>query len=175
MNSTTLLLASMGIMIILILICFIVTMINSSKINTLLDYSNDGDIIGALKEYYKKVDDLAKTVNDRSDAVLLSRLSQCESQTSASIKKLGVVNFDAYDDVTGKLSFAAALLNSANDGIIITSLYGHNSCNTYVREITNGKAGVKLLAEETQALNKAIAPAAKDEEKKDRNNGGTFE
>lgn len=154
--NNTLLLISMGIIIVLILICFVLIMINSSKVNTLLDYSDDGDIIGALKEYYKKVDDLAQTVNDKSDAVLLSRLANCEGQTSISLKKLGVVNFDAYEDVTGKLSFAVAILNNSNDGIILTSLYGHNSCNTYVREIENGKAQVKLLSEETQALNKAI-------------------
>lgn len=156
MFNNTLLLIAMGIIIVLILICFVLIMINSSKINTLLDYSDDGDIIGALKEYYKKIDDLAKTVNDKSDAVLLSRLADCESQTSMSLKKLGVVNFDAYEDVTGKLSFAVAILNNNNDGIMLTSLYGHNSCNTYVREIKNGKANVKLLAEESNALNKAI-------------------
>lgn len=156
MFNNTLLLIAMGIIIVLILICFVLIMINSSKINTLLDYSDDGDIIGALKEYYKKIDDLAKTVNDKSDAVLLSRLADCESQTSMSFKKLGVVNFDAYEDVTGKLSFAVAILNNNNDGIMLTSLYGHNSCNTYVREIKNGKANVKLLAEESNALNKAI-------------------
>ncbi|MDY3030203.1 MAG: DUF4446 family protein [Clostridia bacterium] len=151
----TLLLISMGIVIILVLICFILIMINSSKINTLLDYSDDGDIIGALKEYYQKIDDLSRTVHENSDAVLLSRLDGCENEAAISIKKLGVVNFDAYDDVTGKLSFSLALLNNNNDGIILTSLYGHNSCNTYVREVEGGKASVKLLAEESKALESA--------------------
>ena len=64
-----LMLIAMGIIIILILICFVLIMINSSKINTLLDYSEEGDIIGALKEYYSKIDDLAKTV----DTLLLFR------------------------------------------------------------------------------------------------------
>ena len=149
----TLLLISMGIIIVLILICFILIMINSSKINTLLDYSDDGDIIGALKEYYQKIDDLSQTVRERSDAVTLSRLAGCESESSAALKRLGVVNFDAYDDVKGNLSFALAILNSSNDGIILTSLYGHNSCNTYVREIQGGKTSVKLLDEEVKALN----------------------
>lgn len=159
MNSTLLLIA-IGIIIVLILICFILIMINSSKINTLLDYSEDGDIIGALKEYYKKIDDLSQTIIDdlsqtitgKSDAVTLSRLANCEREALVSFKKLGVVHFNAFDDVTGNLSFALALLNNNNDGIILTSLYGHNSCNTYVREITAGKTSTKLLDEEVQAL-----------------------
>ncbi len=148
----TFLLVAIGILIILVLICFILIMINSSKINTLLDYSEDGDIITALKDYYQKIDDLAETVHKNTDAVFQSRLAGCEGEASRSLKKTGVVNFDAYDDVKGKLSFALAILNSNNDGIILTSLYGHNSCNTYVREITNGSANIKLLDEEEKAL-----------------------
>ena len=100
MNSTLLLIA-IGIIIVLILICFILIMINSSKINTLLDYSEDGDIIGALKEYYKKIDDLSQTITGKSDAVTLSRLANCEREALVSFKKLGVVHFNAFDDVTG--------------------------------------------------------------------------
>lgn len=151
----TLLLVSIGIIIVLILICFILIMINSSKINTLLDYSDDGDIIGALKDYYQKVDDLAATIESKTDAVTLSRLSECETKTSMSVKKMGVIHFDAYDDVKGNLSFSVALLNDNDDGIILTSLYGHNSCNTYVRDVRNGKTSVKLLKEEMMAFEKA--------------------
>ena len=147
LDSNTLLFIALAIMMILIIICFILNAVNSSKISTIMDYSDDGDIIGALKDYYDKVDDLSKTVNDTSDAVLMSRLANCENDSNISLKKIGLVNFDAFDDVTGKLSFALAILNNNNDGIILTSLYGHNSCNTYVREVVNGETPVKLLEE----------------------------
>ena len=155
LDSNTLLFIALAIMMILIIICFILNAVNSSKISTIMDYSDDGDIIGALKDYYDKVDDLSKTVNDTSDAVLMSRLANCENDSIISLKKIGLVNFDAFDDVTGKLSFALAILNNNNDGIILTSLYGHNSCNTYVREVVNGETPVKLLEEEKTALNEA--------------------
>ena len=155
LDSNTLLFIALAIMMILIIICFILNAVNSSKISTIMDYSDDGDIIGALKDYYDKVDDLSKTVNDTSDAVLISRLANCENDSNISLKKIGLVNFDAFDDVTGKLSFALAILNNNNDGFILTSLYGHNSCNTYVREVVNGETPVKLLEEEKTALNEA--------------------
>ena len=152
MDNNTLLFIALAIMMILIVICFIMNAVNSSKISTIMDYSNDGDIIGALKDYYDKVDDLSKTVNDTSDAVLMSRLTNCENDSNISLKKVGIVNFDAFDDVTGKLSFSLALLNNNNDGIILTSLYGHNSCNTYLRDVVSGETPIKLLDEEKQAL-----------------------
>lgn len=155
MDNNLLFIIALAIMIILIIICFILSMINSSKINTLFDYSEDGDIISELKEYYDKVTDLSKTINDSSDAILSSRISQCENMCSLALNKTAIVNFDAYDDVTGKLSFALTLLNDKNDGIILTSLYGHNSCNTYVREVRNGQTSVTLLDEERHSLETA--------------------
>ena len=155
MDSNTLLFIALAIMMVLIIICFILNAVNSSKISTIMDYSDDGDIISALKDYYDKVDDLSKTVNDTSDAVLLSRLANCENDSNISLKKIGLVNFDAFDDVKGNLSFALAILNNNNDGFILTSLYGHNSCNTYVREVVGGETPIKLLDEEKEALNKA--------------------
>ena len=165
-DTNTLIFIALAIMMILIVICFICNSINSSKINTLMDYSDEGDIIGALKDYYNKVDDLSKTVNDTSDAVLMSRLANCENDSNISLKKVAIVNFDAFDDVTGKLSFALAILNNNNDGIILTSLYGHNSCNTYVREIEGGQTPIKLLDEENAALENA-----KSKLKRTENNG----
>lgn len=154
-NQNMLILVALAIILALVIICFVLIAVNSSKINTIMDYSDDGDIVGALKNYYVKIKDLSKTINDASDAVLLSRLENCENETHISIKKMGVVNFDAFDDVKGNMSFSLALLNNNNDGVIITSLYGHNSCNTYLREIIEGETSVKLLDEEKEALEKA--------------------
>lgn len=148
-------LIALGIVIILVAICFILNAVNSSKISTLMQYSDEGDIISALRDYYDKVEDLSKTINDSSDAVLMSRLEECENESHIAVKKIGIVNFDAFDDVTGNMSFALALLNNHDDGVIITSLYGHSSCNTYLREVTGGETPVKLLNEEKEALNKA--------------------
>lgn len=154
-DETLILLGAAVLAIVLSVISIILGISNSSKVNTLMDYSDDGDIITALKNYYDKVEDLAKTINKSTDTVLLSRLSNCENETNISIKKIGIVNFDAFDDVRGNLSFALAMLDNSNDGIILTSLFGHNSCNTYVREIKNGETSVKLLIEEKEALAKA--------------------
>ena len=155
LSNTMFLFIGAAAIVVLIIVCFIMCLINMSKVNTLMDYSDDGDIITALKDYYDKVDDLSKTISTATDAAVLGRLTNCENATHISIKNVGVVNFDAFDDVKGNLSFALAMLDSNFDGIILTSLFGHNSCNTYVREIRNGECSIKLLEEEKEALLKA--------------------
>ncbi len=155
LDNTAFLFIAAAAIIVLIIVCFIMNLINMSKINTLFDYSDDGDIISALKDYYDKVDDLSKTISTATDAAVLGRLTSCENAAHISIKNIGIVNFDAFDDVTGNLSFALAMLDSSFDGIILTSLFGHNSCNTYVREVRNGECSIKLLNEEKEALLKA--------------------
>lgn len=156
LDNTALIFIIIGIIFILVIICLILALVNSSKISAFLDYSDDGDLISAVKDYYDKVEELAGTINSSSDAIINNRLSNCESGILGSLGKVGLVNFNAFDDVTGQMSFSLTLLDRYDTGVILTSLYGHNSCNTYVRRIVNGKASVKLLEEERESLNKAV-------------------
>ena len=164
LNNDLLMFIIIGVMFILVIICLILALINSSKISTFMDYTDEGDLMSAVKEYYDKVDELAMTINNSSDAIINSRITNCENDINLSLRRIGLVNFNAYDDVTGQMSFALTILDNYNDGVILTSLYGHNSCNTYVRRITNGKADVKLLDEEKQSLDIAIVHEKKVEE-----------
>lgn len=164
LNNEMLMLIMIGVTFVITIICLILAIINSSKISAYMDYTDEGDLMGAIKEYYDKVDELATTISNSSDAIIDSRLTACETDTKASLRKLGLVNFNAYDDITGQMSFALTILDAHNNGVILTSLYGHNSCNTYVRKITGGKAEIKLLEEERQSLDKAILSEKRAEE-----------
>lgn len=163
LNNDILMFIIIGVIFILVIVCLILALINSSKISAYMDYTDEGDLMGAIKEYYDRVDELAATISNSEDAIINSRITNCESDINLSLRKIGLVNFNAYDDVTGQMSFALTILDNYNDGVILTSLYGHNSCNTYVRKITNGKAEVKLLEEEKQSLDKAIVHEKKVE------------
>lgn len=146
---------------IILFILFIVVLALSistrSKVNELDDYAEDGDLAETLKTYYKKISELKGIIHNASDKALEARITACENRIGSSISKVYVENFDAFDDVTGKLSFAAVFLDSTDSGIILTSLYGHSSSNTYIRCVVNGTANVKLTAEEAIALDKAMA------------------
>ena len=59
MDMNTILLAACAVLLVLVVISLIMNMVNSSKINTLLDFSEDGDLVASLQHYYEKVDDLS--------------------------------------------------------------------------------------------------------------------
>ena len=151
------------ILIILVIACMIMNSINSSKINNMLSYAEDGDLGGVMEKYFNKVSELANSIKSKSDNAMIDRIEKLEAKSLSSLSHMGVVNFDAFDDVKGNLSFSLTLLDDCGDGFILTSLYGHNSNNTYVRKIESGEAQVKLLDEELQSLEMAKSGVKSDD------------
>ncbi len=135
----------------------VIGIINISKINSILDYAEDGDLVHNLEKYYNSVNELQKKLKMSQEGMLSDRISGCETSINMTLSKLGIVNFDAYDDVHGNQSFALAVLNRYNDGFVITSLYGSSSSNAYVRKVSEGKCSVTLLDEEQEAIEKAMS------------------
>ena len=70
--------------------------------------------------------------------------------------KYGVEKYDAFDDVGGKLSFALALLDQDNSGVILNAVHSRDNCFLYLKEIVNGESYVMLSQEELEALRKAV-------------------
>lgn len=58
----------------------------------------------------------------------------------SSLQKVGIIKYDAFDQIGGKLSFCMALLDENNNGFILNSVYGAEGCYTYTKEI--GRAHV---------------------------------
>lgn len=72
-------------------------------------------------------------------------------------QKMGIVKYDAFKEMGGKLSFALALLDDSNNGFIINSMHSsREGCYTYIKEILHGESFVVLSEEEKTALNTAI-------------------
>lgn len=74
----------------------------------------------------------------------------------STFQKIGLVKYDAFREMGGKLSFSLALLNEVNDGFIINAMHSREGCYTYIKEIINGNSIIQLADEEREALNMAI-------------------
>lgn len=70
--------------------------------------------------------------------------------------KYGVEKYDAFDDVGGKLSFALAMLDKDNSGLILNAVHSRDNCFLYLKEIVKGESYVMLSQEEVEALRKAV-------------------
>ena len=71
-------------------------------------------------------------------------------------QKVGLVKYDAFPQMGGKLSFSLCLLNEKNSGFIINSVHGSDGSYTYSKEIKSGACSLTLGAEEQEALNIAM-------------------
>ena len=70
-------------------------------------------------------------------------------------QKVGVVRYDAFQQISGKLSYVVALLDEKDNGFILNSVYGTESSYSYIKEIKRGQFQGDLSPEEKQALEKA--------------------
>jgi len=67
-------------------------------------------------------------------------------------QKMGLVKYDAFNQMGGQLSFSLALLNENNDGFIMNSVHSTDGCYSYTKEIKSGLSNITLGKEESEAL-----------------------
>ena len=73
-----------------------------------------------------------------------------------SLNKYGIVKYDAFEDMGGKLSFVLAMLDKNNTGFLLNAIHSRENCFLYIKEIVNGESYVVLSEEEVEALRQAV-------------------
>lgn len=125
------------------------------------------------KKLKKKYNSFMTGKNAKSlEDTLVTRLNQVEKLMSANeaneknieklsnnmkytFQKVGLVKYDAFNEMGGKLSFSLSLLNASNDGFVLNAVHSREGCYTYVKEIIDGNSIIALAEEEQEALNMA--------------------
>lgn len=75
---------------------------------------------------------------------------------SYAVQKVGMVRFNPFGEVGGNQSFAFALLDNYNSGVIILSLYSRDGVRVYGKPVKEGKTEYQLSKEEEEALQIAM-------------------
>ena len=124
-----------------------------------------------LEKKYKKMmrgvnnKNLEKALNDNLDNIekALSRsekaINECKSisnELKGCVNKVAIMRYKAFEDVGSDLSFSIAILDSYNDGVIITGIYSRHDSTTYAKPIDKGISRYELSEEELHVLNEAI-------------------
>ena len=73
-----------------------------------------------------------------------------------SYQRMGLIKYDAFSEMGGKLSFSLAMLDVKNNGFIINAMHTREGCYTYIKEIVEGNSIIVLSEEEQEALNRAM-------------------
>jgi len=159
---TTLLLENLpyiflGVIILLFIVLLVFIKINmnlsrlANKYETLIKGANGGNLDDALIQNIKDI----SLIRDNL-ITLSSRIGKLEDFERMTIKKVGIVKFDAFDDISGKMSFALAILNERQDGFILSNICGRSDSRVYVKPLVAGQSpNNNLTNEEKMAIGQA--------------------
>ena len=123
-----------------------------SSYNTFMKGKDGKTLEESMKEKYAEVDTVLKVVKqNRLDIREINR------RMEKSYQKLGIVKYDAFNQMGGKLSFALCMLDKLNNGYLVNVMHSNNGCFAYVKEIVDGQSYIELGEEEQKALDEAVA------------------
>ncbi len=92
-----------------------------------------------------------------SSKSLEEELAKVKENLLITYQKVGVVKYDAFREMGGKLSFVLALLDKNNNGVLLNSVHSsREGCYTYLKEIIKGESFLELSEDEAKALNQAL-------------------
>jgi len=101
---------------------------------------------------------LKRTKKTESDIEKLFKWNEdLQKIADISIQKVGVIRFNPFKDTGGDQSFAIALLDKDNNGLVISSLYSREGTRIYTKPVEKEESSYHLSEEEKQAIQKAIS------------------
>ena len=145
-------LAALVLIMMILLIVFIVQMSKLKKRYKIFMQGNDAKSLEDTLVYrLEQVDELieANASNERNIDTIFKNMKDW-------FQKIGLVEYDAFNEMGGKLSFSLCMLNEKNSGFIINAMHSREGCYTYVKEIIDGNSIIQLAEEEQQALEQAL-------------------
>lgn len=105
-----------------------------------------------MLERFKEIENL-KRINAKN----VKNIKFLLDKIHYSYQKVGIVKYDAFHEMGGKLSFALTMLDNKNNGFIINSMHSREGCYMYIKEIVAGESYIELGEEEAESLKKALA------------------
>ena len=133
---------------ILLLANIMLTIYNNRKyIAFMKKIGNGNNIDEILREYLR---DVKKIKQDNSE--IKAYYTKLDSDIASCIQKIGLVRYNAFKDVGSDLSFAIALLDRNDNGVVFNGLYGSESSNIYSKPIKGGVSKYQLSEQEKNAL-----------------------
>ena len=146
----------MAVLVILLIVGFIVMITKLSALNK--KYGNfmknivDGkNIEEDLENYMYRVERVEK------QNVEIKNLIEITNKNMANcVQKIGIVRYNAFKDTGSDLSFALAMLDENNSGIVLNGIYSREMSNIYAKPVENGKSKYTISEEEMEAIQKAV-------------------
>lgn len=153
---TDLFLIIISVISLLLLIGLIINYRKISKLNKrykefMQKLGNGKNIEEDLENYMYRVERVEK-----QSAEAMNYCKNLDNDISRCIQKIGIVRYNAFKDTGSDLSFAVALLDEKNNGVVFNGIYSREMSNIYAKPVENGKSSYTVSNEEQMAIDKAI-------------------
>jgi hypothetical protein len=101
----------------------------------------------------------ARTLQQLNSAVrqLSGEDSRLRDRLMGAVQRVGLVRYDAFEDMGGRLSFSCALLDEHGSGVVVTSINGRQDTRVYAKPVAAGSSDHNLSEEEEQAIREAVS------------------
>lgn len=113
----------------------------------------------SILEKFDELDEIADTAKKNQ-----ADIKQIFHDMKGNYQKVGIVKYDAFNEMGGKLSFALTLLDGNDSGWIINAMHSREGCYTYIKEIVRGESYIEMSEEEAESLEQAIYQEVYDPE-----------
>lgn len=144
-------------LVLLVLVLIIIMCVNAIKMKKLkrrferFMSKEDVNLEELLVQYTKKLNVLLQNEKEMQTSI-----EYMEKVVKNCVQKVGVVRYQAIQNMGADLSYTVALLDENNDGVVFNGIYGRDGCYTYAKPIVEGKSSYNLSDEEVQAIENAI-------------------
>nr|WP_300005664.1 DUF4446 family protein [Tissierella sp.] len=113
-----------------------------------IDVENFEELLQYLQNH---VNDLNANVN-----TLKLEAQEVQERLDFTIQHVGFIRYNAFNDMGSEMSYSIALLDSFQNGLVLTGIYGRDQTVTYAKDIKAGTSFKTLSAEEIMAVDRAI-------------------
>lgn len=93
---------------------------------------------------------------ERQNTEIISYCKNLDDEVAKCIQKVGIVRYSAFKDTGSDLSFAVAMLDENNDGVVFNGIYSREMSNIYAKPVKNGGSEYTFSEEEKEAIRRAI-------------------
>ncbi len=140
----------------ILLILLIYNIIKTNKIGKkykefMRKIGNGKDLEEDLENYIHRVERVEK-----QNGEIVQTCNEMSKSLEKCIQKVGVVRYNAFENTGSDLSFALALLDNKDNGIVLNGIFSRDSSNLYAKPVISGKSSYSISEEEEKAIEKAI-------------------
>lgn len=122
------------------------------KYELMMEGSDGKSIEKLIKRNLEDIKNLKETSKNNTVAI-----KDIYEKMQLTFQKVGVVKYDAFHEMGGKLSFALCMLDKKDNGYVVNVMHGNDGCFAYIKEIVNGESYIELGNEEAKAVAEAVA------------------